>query len=60
MPDLRSRDRGAFYICGKCKGKIFYEIARGRPRICPECGYGHGERPVNDIPSTVRLNLNEI
>lgn len=60
MPDLRSKDQCTFYICGKCKGEIMYEKHKGRPKVCPECGYGHGERDVNDVPPTVRLNLNEL
>lgn len=59
MPDLRSNDRCGFYICGKCKGEILYELRKGIPSVCPECGYGHKTRDVNDIPSTVRLNLNQ-
>lgn len=60
MPDLRSKDHGTFYTCGKCKGLIFYNRHKGRPKVCPECGYGHGERDVNDIPPIVKLNLNAL
>ena len=60
MPDLRSKDRWSFYTCGKCKTRVPFLSHKGRPKVCPECGYGHGERDVNDVPSTVRLNLNEL
>ena len=36
---------------------IRYAISDGRPDVCTECGYGHGTRDVNDVPSEVRLNL---
>jgi len=58
MPDRQSKDEWAFYPCGRCKGKIKYMKSEGRPHVCPECGYGHGTRPVNDIPREVKLNLN--
>jgi len=63
MPDLQSRDEAGFYRCGKCKGNIRYVISEGIPDICPECGYSyavHGTRSVYDIPSEVKLNLNEV
>lgn len=60
MPDLKSKKQFAFYTCGKCKGQIPYLKIKGRPRECPECGYGHGQRDVYDVPSTVRLNLNQL
>lgn len=60
MPDLQSKDEKDFYICGKCKGKITYLRTDGRPETCPECGYGHGTRDVNDIPQEIKLNLNDL
>jgi hypothetical protein len=50
----------SFYKCGRCKGKIPFIKSDGRPKVCPECGYGHGERDVHDVPSVVRLNLNNM
>lgn len=58
MSELKSERKVAFYTCGKCKGSIRYAIADGRPDICPECGYGHGTRDVNDIPAEVKIDLN--
>ena len=58
MTKLRDSRRCSFYICGKCNGDILYETAKGIPKVCPECGYGHKTRDVNDVPSTVRLDLN--
>lgn len=60
MPGLKSERRVAFYRCGKCRGNIRYAIEDGIPDKCPECSYEHGTRPVNDIPSTVKLNLNDL
>jgi ribosomal protein L37E len=60
MPDLKSKDRLNFYICGRCSGKIPYLKHKGLPSVCPECGYGHGERGVNDVPSVVKLNLRRL
>ena len=60
MPDLRSKDRYGKYICGKCRGEILYLIRKGLPKVCPECGYGHGKRNVNDVPPEVRLNLRNL
>jgi hypothetical protein len=47
----------SFYTCGRCRGKILFPKSKGKPNICPECGYGHGERNVNDVPTDLRLNL---
>jgi len=60
MPDLRSKNRYSFYTCGRCKGKIPYLKRKGLPSKCPECGYGHKTRDVNDVPSEVKLNLNNL
>jgi hypothetical protein len=60
MPDLRSDDRYAHYTCGKCKGYIHYLASKGKPDVCPACGYGHGTRDVHDVPNIVRLNLNAL
>jgi rubrerythrin len=54
----RAEAKLAFYRCGKCKGNIRYVVSDGKPDTCPECGYGHGTRPVNDVPSEVRIDLN--
>ncbi len=48
----------SFYTCGRCKGKI--PFVGKRPKVCSECGYGHGERNVNDVPAEVRLNLRNL
>ncbi len=60
MPDLKSKRKYSFYTCGRCKGSIPFEKSKGKPKVCPECGYGHGTRDVNDIPSTLRLNLRNL
>lgn len=54
---LKSERQYSFYICGRCKGNIPFQKIKGRPKVCPECGYGHGGRDVNDVPAEVRLNL---
>lgn len=58
MPDLQSKDECGYYTCGKCRGKIRYLMTDGMPDTCPECGYGHGMRSVNDIPSEIKIDLN--
>lgn len=56
MPNLRDGERYVTYKCGRCKGNIMY-LPGNKPEACPECGYGHGSRDVNDIPAEIRLNL---
>ena len=58
MPNLRDGERYVTYRCGRCKGEIMY-LPGNKPEVCPECGYGHGTRNVNDVPSEVRLDLND-
>jgi hypothetical protein len=60
MPSLKEDRKVLFYTCGQCRGKIRYPKTGKKPDVCPECGYGHGTRPVNDIPHEVRLNLNDL
>ena len=60
MPDLRTKNRYSFYVCGRCGGNIPYFKRKGMPSVCPECGYGHGERGVNDVPPVVNLNLKKL
>jgi DNA-directed RNA polymerase subunit RPC12/RpoP len=55
---LKTEDDYSSYRCGRCKGNILYVKVEGRPDVCPECGYGHGVRSVNDVPNEVKLNLN--
>jgi len=57
LAQLKSERKMAFYRCGRCKGMIRYLPADGKPDVCRQCGYGHGERDVNDVPPEVRLNL---
>jgi Zn-finger protein len=56
VPDRQSKDEAGFYKCGRCKGNIRYLLTDGRPDVCPECGYGHGTRNVNEV----KLNLNQL
>jgi ribosomal protein L37E len=60
MTSLREERRMTVYTCGRCKGEILYQASKGKPKVCPECGYGHGTRDVNDIPSEVRVNLKRL
>lgn len=60
MPDLKSTRQCVFYTCGRCKGNIRYLPSDGRPEVCPQCGYGHGVRDVNDVPSEVKLDLTSL
>lgn len=60
MTSLKGDRKVAFYRCGRCKGDIRYLKSKGRPDVCTQCGYGHGTRDVNDIPSEVRLGLRNL
>jgi ribosomal protein L37E len=60
VPDLRIKNKYSFYTCGRCGGEIPFLKRKGPPSVCPECGYGHGERGVNDVPSLLKLNLNSL
>jgi len=57
---LKSERKVGFYTCGRCKGRIRYLLSAGKPDVCPECGYGHGQRDVNDVPEELKLNLSSI
>lgn len=60
MTQLKTERKVVFYTCGKCKGSIRYLPSKGKPKVCPECGYGHGERGVNDVPSEVKLFFSKV
>lgn len=60
MAELKSERKVGFYTCGRCRGEIRFLLTEGRPDVCTECGYGHGTRDVNDVPSEVRLNLGSV
>ena len=57
---LKTERKMAYYRCGRCTGNIRYLPSDGKPDVCPQCGYGHGERRVNDIPSELKLNLSNL
>jgi ribosomal protein L37E len=58
MATTKNERKYSFYVCGRCKGRIlFYKT---KPKVCPECGYGHGSRDVNSIPFSLRLNLRNL
>lgn len=48
----------AYYICGRCGYKIFYLKNEERPNPCTECGWEHETLGVNDIPSEIKIDLN--
>lgn len=60
MPDLKTKRKYVTYTCGRCKGKIPFLKTEGSPEVCPECGYGHGTRDVNDVPSILKLRLRNL
>jgi ribosomal protein L37E len=60
MPELKTDRKLSFYTCGRCNGNISYLKSEGKPDVCPECGYGHGTRDVNDVPPIVNLDLNSL
>jgi len=60
MTRLKSERKYSSYRCGRCNGNILYEKRKGMPKVCPECGYGHGTLNVYSIPSELRLNLKHL
>lgn len=58
MAELKASRKCIFYTCGRCRGSIRFLKSEGKPDVCPECGYGHGTRPVYDIPGELRMSLN--
>jgi hypothetical protein len=60
LAQLKSERKVGFYTCGRCKGSIRFLLTEGKPDVCSECGYGHGERDVNDIPAEINLNLGSV
>jgi rRNA maturation endonuclease Nob1 len=61
MPGLKEDRYKSFYVCGKCRGHIWYH---DKPSdVCPECGYSykvHGTKRVRDIPQTIKVYLNDV
>jgi hypothetical protein len=56
----KSERKYSFYTCGKCKGSIPFSASKGRPTVCPECGYGHGTRSYRDVPNIINANLRDL
>ena len=56
--ELKSERKRVYYKCGRCGANVPYLLKDGRPDVCPQCGYGWGTRDVNNIPKSLRLNLN--
>lgn len=50
-------DEQSEYTCGNCLYAIYYLVSDGPPDACPECGYRHKERRVDDIDSEFKLDL---
>lgn len=57
MPNNKNDRKYSFYTCGRCNGNIPFLKLSGKPKVCPECGYGHGSRNVNDVPAELILDL---
>jgi len=49
----------SFYICGQCNTKIFHLQSEEPDIPCPECGWAHGARKKDDIPSTIKIDLTQ-
>ena len=60
MAQLKSERQVKFYHCGRCGGNIRYLPSDGKPDVCTQCGWGHGERRVDDIPSEIKFNLGSL
>lgn len=60
MSDYKQDLQGT-YTCGRCKTPIFYLLTEGKKSQipCPDCGYKHGERPYEDVPSKIKIDLNK-
>lgn len=60
MSDRNEDRKLLFYTCGWCKDEIPYKKDEEKPNPCPNCGWTHLELDYNDVPSEVRLNLNNL
>ena len=59
MTDLRRKDgRELGYICGRCGFEQEYLPGEERPE-CRDCEWPHFEKKPTDIPSEIRLSINE-
>lgn len=59
MAGTTKDDEQRFWICGQCKTKIFHLKSEEPQSECPECGWKHGVRRKDDIPSKIKLDLTQ-
>lgn len=59
MSERTTEDEQAWYVCGKCKQKVFYLKKDGRPERCtdPDCDWTGGELDPSDVPAEFKLGL---
>lgn len=63
MADLKAERQLTGFKCGQCGAENRYLVTEEAPELCRECGYSHklhGTRKVNDIPSTIKVYLNDV
>lgn len=52
-------DEQLYYICGRCRHKIYFLVTEDAPVPCTECGFEHKSRLVTDVPSETKIDLSE-
>jgi len=60
MSDRKEDRKLLSYKCGWCKDDILYAKDETPPNPCPNCGWTHLERKYDDVPSEIKLDLNNL
>jgi len=58
MADRKEDRKLRFYTCGWCGSKIRFTKQEKPPIPCPACGWYHKERKYNDVPTEIKISLN--
>ena len=48
-----------FYICGRCKSKIFSLKDEEHTVPCPDCGWNRKEKDPYDVPAEHKIDLSQ-
>lgn len=59
MESRRPEANELFYVCGQCGLEQEYLPSEEPPRACRDCGYVHRERKPNDVPSEIKIRIND-
>ena len=57
MADRNVDRKLSHYVCGWCGSKNYHLKTESRTIPCPECGWYHGEKKYNDVPSEIKIDL---